>query len=221
MAAVTFSSTTNCTAGVRSSWRTAIRIASEKSNVPSRRSTIRAYAIAMSWNSASTIFTMDLYKRHLRPETSPRGLVRVGRIATGVFVLLACLVAPHIGGVKGIFDYIQKFQGFISPGIVAVFLFGLVSRRAPPVAALVGMGLNVVVYGLLLLALPDMAFLNHMAITFVVILVVMAVLTALRPLSEPVTLPVNEDIDTTPAPAARLWGLCIVLATIALYIVFW
>lgn len=174
-------------------------------------------------NSASTIFTIDLYKRHLRPETSPARLVTTGRIATGVFVLLACLIAPWLAdpGFGGIFEYIQKFQGFISPGIVAVFLFGLVARRAPPFVAIVGMLLNIVVYGFLLWRYPEIAFLNHMAITFVVILSVMAFLTALKPLPEPVRLPVVEGIDTTPSVGARRWGMVIVAATIALYVVFW
>lgn len=174
-------------------------------------------------NSASTIFTIDLYKRHLRPEASSRRLVTIGRIATGVFVLLACAIAPRLDNPAfgGIFKYIQMFQGFISPGIVAVFVFGLVVRRAPPVAAIVGMLLNIVVYGFLLWRFPDIAFLNHMAITFLVIVAVMALLTAIRPLAEPVRLPVVEGIDTTPSRGAKRWGVGIVVATIALYVLFW
>lgn len=174
-------------------------------------------------NSASTIFTMDLYKRHLSPNAETATLVRVGRYATAVFVLVACLIAPLLGnpGFGGIFTYIQMFQGFISPGIVIVFLFGLVVRRAPPAAAVAALLGNVVVYGLLLWFLPDQSFLNHMAITFIVLTVVMAATTAVRPLAKPVEMPVQHDIDIQPSATARRAGLGIVVATLILYGVFW
>lgn len=174
-------------------------------------------------NSASTILTMDLYKRHLRPEATTRTLVRVGRWATGVFVLIACLIAPLLGDERfgGIFTYIQMFQGFISPGIVTVFLFGLVFKRAPAVAAVAALLGNVVIYGLLLLLLPDVSFLNHMAITFLSLVALMGAITAVRPLAAPVVMPVNEDMDVTPSPHAVKAGIAIVAVTVVMYIIFW
>ena len=174
-------------------------------------------------NSASTILTMDLYKRHLRRDASTRTLVRVGRWATGVFVLVACLIAPLLGNERfgGIFNYLQMFQGFISPGIVTVFLFGLVVKRAPAHAAVAALLGNVVIYGLLLLLLPDVSFLNHMAITFLALIAVMGVITAMRPLSAPVVMPVNREMDVTPSPHAVKAGVGIVAATVVMYIIFW
>jgi SSS family solute:Na+ symporter len=174
-------------------------------------------------NSASTIFTMDLYKRHWKPETESKDLVRMGRLVTGVFVLVACVIAPFLDDPRfgGIFKYIQMFQGFISPGIVTVFLFGIVVKRAPARAAVAAMLLNIVIYGGLLVLLPEVAFLNHMAITFAVLVVVMAVITAIEPLAKPVVFPVNEAIDTRSSPLAKAWGLAIVAVTVALYIIFW
>ena len=174
-------------------------------------------------NSASTIFTMDLYKRHLRPEAGTKHLVRVGRFATGVFVLLACVIAPQLDNPEfgGIFTYIQMFQGFISPGIVTVFFMGIVLKRAPPLAAVAALTGNVILYGLLLWWLPGVSFLNHMAITFVALCLLMATITVVRPLTAPVVLPVQHDIDLTPSPAAKRLGIGIVLVTAALYSVFW
>ena len=119
------------------------------------------------------------------------------------------------------FKYIQMFQGFISPGIVTVFLFGLIVRKAPPQAAIAGLLSNIVIYGLLLWALPEVAFLNHMAITFAALVIIMAVITALKPLTEPVKLPEREDIDATPSSGARIAGVAIIVATVVLYIIFW
>jgi SSS family solute:Na+ symporter len=174
-------------------------------------------------NSASAIFTMDLYKRHLRPEAGPRRLVLVGRAMTAVFVLFGCLIAPGLANpaFKGIFNYIQMFQGFISPGIVTVFLFGLIVRRAPTLAAVTAMLLNIPIYGLLLWLLPEVAFLNHMAITFVALVAVMAVITVIRPLAAPVRFQAQSGLDLTPSPFARWGGAAVVALTVLLYVVFW
>ena len=172
-------------------------------------------------NSCSTIFTIDIYKRFVRPDTTQRQMVRVGRVATGVFVLLACLMAPLPGLVEGVFQYIQMFQGFISPGILGAFLFGMFVWRAPSAAAMAGMITNIPVYGLLLWFLPGMAFLNHMAITFGAVLAVMTAVTVARPLEEPRELEATNDIDLTPHPVAAAAGGGVVLAAALLYIIFW
>ena len=99
-------------------------------------------------NSASTIFTIDIYKRFLRPEASNRDEVRVGRIATAVIVVIACLWAPVISGFQGVFNYIQEIWGFISPGIVAAFLVGIVLKKAPAIAAKGAMWLGLPLYAL-------------------------------------------------------------------------
>lgn len=172
-------------------------------------------------NSASTIFTMDVYKRWLRPETDAQDLVKVGRIATGVLVVLGCLVAPLPGKFEGVFTYIQMIWGFISPGIVAVFVFGLIFRRAPLAAAMTAMYLGIPVYGLLLWALPEVAFLNHMAFTFAILVAAMGLVTAIKPLAEPVTFETRSDIELEPSPLAKAMGIGVVVITIALYVVFW
>ena len=173
-------------------------------------------------NSAATIFSVDLYKRHLRPEASSRRLMTVGRVTTAALVLVGCLWAPLVARAGSVFEYIQMFWGFISPGIVAAFLFGLFVPRTPPLAALGGMLLGVPVYGLLLWRLPEVAFLHHMAITFIVICAFMAVVTRVRPLAEALTLPRSEAaVDLTPAPGARFWAGGVIAGAVLLYVVFW
>ncbi|WP_419936821.1 SLC5 family protein [Candidatus Palauibacter sp.] len=173
-------------------------------------------------NSAATIFSVDLYKRHLRPESSSRRLMAVGRVTTGVLVVVACLWAPLVARAPSVFEYIQMFWGFISPGIVAAFLFGIFGRRTPPAAAFGGMVLGIPVYGLLLWALPEVAFLHHMAITFLVISAFIVVVTRARPLSAPRRLPRAADgVDLTPATGAGLWAGCVIAGAAVLYIIFW
>ncbi len=99
-------------------------------------------------NSASTIFTIDIYQKYLDKNVSERRQVTVGRITTAVIVVISCLWAPMIMGFEGVFHYIQEFWGFITPGIVAAFLVGLLVKRTPPIAAKVAMLLGPVLYGL-------------------------------------------------------------------------
>ena len=193
-------------------------------------------------NSASTIFTVDLYGKYINKSASPQRQVAVGRVATGVVVVVACLWAPVVGSFEGVFIYIQKIWGFISPGIVAAFVVGLAIKKAPPAAAKGAMLLGVPLYGVCvfggaiwripgmadvapglhdaLIAFNSWAFLHHMAIVFVVLVVYMIIVTKLRPLAEPVTMP-TSNLDVTPHPRVYVFGGLIIAATVGLYILFW
>jgi SSS family solute:Na+ symporter len=67
----------------------------------------------------------------------------------------------------------------------------------------------------------EIAFLNRMAITFVVILVTMFVITKLKPLPEPRVMPVREEFDMRPAPSVVWLGALVIVITLALYVIFW
>jgi SSS family solute:Na+ symporter len=174
-------------------------------------------------NSVATLLTMDVYKRHIKKDATSESLVKIGRWATLVFVLAVCLIAPHLGNpkFKGIFNYIQEFQGFISPGICAAFLFGLFVKRTPPAAGITALVLSVPVYGALMWKFGSIAFLNRIGITFAVLLVVMAAITAVRPLKVPRVLPVKEGFDLRSSPAMKWLYALIIVITIALVLIFW
>ena len=180
-------------------------------------------SLASMLNSASTIFTMDLFKRHWKKDASQKALIWTGRVSTAVFVVIGMLIAPKLGDPRfmGIFTYIQEFQGYISPGILAVFVFGMIFKRAPAAAGVTGLLLTVPVYGFLQWQFGEIAFLNRMAITFVVILVTMFVITKLKPLPEPRVMPVREEFDMRPAPSVVWLGALVIVITLALYVIFW
>jgi SSS family solute:Na+ symporter len=179
--------------------------------------------LASMLNSASTIFTMDLYKRHWKKNASERSLITMGRITTAIFVLVGCFIAPQLANpnFKGIFNYIQEFQGFLSPGVLAAFIFGLFVHRAPASAGVAALVLCPIIYGILLIFFSEIAFLNRIAITFLAIIAVMTVLTMTKPLSGSATLPVREEFDMRPAPAVVWLGTTVIVLTLALYVIFW
>jgi len=98
-------------------------------------------SLAAVFNSSSTLFTMDVYKK-LRPDSSEASLVRVGRLATMVLVLLGVLWIPFLQKLSGqLYHYLQSVQAYIAPPIAAVFLIGLFWKRinaTGAVAALFG-----------------------------------------------------------------------------------
>jgi len=180
-------------------------------------------SLASMLNSASTIFTMDLYNKYIKKGASQSNLVLTGRICVGIFAVIGCLIAPLLDNPKfgGVFKYIQEFQGYISPGILAVFVFGFLVRKAPPITGVVGLILNPIVYFLLAQVFPKMAFLDRMALSFFAVLVVMAVITLAKPLKEPVKFPRRSEIDLTTSNTAKVCGIAVVAVTIGLYIFFW
>jgi SSS family solute:Na+ symporter len=185
-------------------------------------------SLASMLNSASTIATMDIVskigrKLHHR-EMSQSALVASGRICVVVFVLVACLIAPGLGDPKfgGIFTFIQEFQGFISPGILAVYLFGFLVVRTPRYMGWVGILLNAVLYGALKWWIaPGMPFLNRMAVCFGIVCATLAIVTILRPLRQPVVMPQTDLISLESSKSAKVWGIVVVVVTLMLYWMFW
>jgi len=180
-------------------------------------------SLASMLNAASTIFTMDLYRPFINKAASQGRLVAVGRIMVGVFVVVGCVISPLLDNpvFGGIFKYIQEFQGFISPGILAVFVFGLLVRTAPAMCGVVGLVVNPLVYGLLKVVAPNLAFLDRMAVCFFFVFALMALLTWLNPLEKPVELPTNTRIALESSAGAKTAGIAVVVVTVALYAIFW
>lgn len=99
-------------------------------------------------NSAATIFTIDIYKPYLDKGADNKRLIKVGRIATVVLVILACLWAPQIGGMEegGLYLFIQQYWGFVQPGLVCAFFMGMLWWKVPAGAAIIGMVMNIPLY---------------------------------------------------------------------------
>ncbi len=86
-------------------------------------------SLASVFNSCSTLFTVDVYRK-LRPHAPEQQLVRVGRLATAVVVLMGIAWIPIMQNISGVlYEYLQSVQAYIAPPITAVFLLGIFSRR--------------------------------------------------------------------------------------------
>ena len=96
-------------------------------------------ALASLFNSTATLFTVDFYKR-LRPQSSEKQLVMVGRIATGVVIILGMLWIPFLQdlGMGQLYTYLQLVQSLLAPSIAAVFMLGIFAHGVTPISGLVG-----------------------------------------------------------------------------------
>ncbi|MBR3757198.1 MAG: sodium/solute symporter [Bacteroidaceae bacterium] len=129
-------------------------------------------SLASMFNSTSTIFTMDIYKRFFNKNASEKKLVNVGRL-TSVAALLLALIAvyPIMGGADQAFQVIQEYSGFVYPGIVVIFGLGLLWKRASGAAAVVA-AIGTFFFSILFkFMLPDVPFLLRMGYVFACLIV--------------------------------------------------
>jgi SSS family solute:Na+ symporter len=94
-------------------------------------------SLAGKANSVATIFTLDVYNKHVNRGASEQRMVWIGRISVVAAMTIAVLLAPLLGiDKKGGFQYIQEYTGFVSPGILAMFLLGFYWRKTTAAAAM-------------------------------------------------------------------------------------
>ncbi len=128
-------------------------------------------------NSTATIWSMDIYKQIINKKASEKELVKWGRIVSGLALLIAVLIAPQLESLQQAFQYIQEFTGFVSPGILCIFIAGLFWKKATANAALWSAGLSLIFSALFKFVLPSVGFLDRMMIVFFLSAIVLFVIS--------------------------------------------
>jgi SSS family solute:Na+ symporter len=185
-------------------------------------------SLASMLNSASTIVTMDLYKRLFAPRLEERRLVAVGRLLTLVFVVIACLMAPQLADprFKGVFNFIQQFQGYIWPGVTAAFVMAFALPRAPGGAGVAALVAGPLFYGFfqfvwpLIPGVPQFHFLLQVLFTFLLVCAIMIGITLVAPLHEPRTLPERADMHAPNSRLAMALGAAVILGVFTIVVLF-
>ncbi len=120
-------------------------------------------SLAGKANSISTIFTLDIFKKHLQTDADEKKVVNVGRITIVAAMVIAVIIAPLLGiDKKGGFQFIQDYTGMLSPGIFAMFIMGFFYKRTTSSAALFAM-VGGFVFSLLISLLPNWIDLSFLA----------------------------------------------------------
>ena len=127
-------------------------------------------SLASMFNSTSTLFTMDIYKKYINRKAGDKQLVNVGRL-TSVCALIIALIAvkPLLGGLDQAFQYIQEYSGFIYPGIITVFGLGLLWKRASSTAAVWTAIITIPMGILFKVCFPDVAFQFRAGYIFIIL----------------------------------------------------
>src|SRR5215470_9792592 len=177
-------------------------------------------AMSSVFNSASTLVTLDFYKKY-RPNATERNLVNFGRAATGAMVLLGLLWVPFIHLISSqLYIYLQSVQAYISPPIAACFILGILWPRLNGAGAitslLTGFGLGAVRFIAELAAaqgaqfsgllewLVKMNFLHYAIFMFIVCSVVLVAVSLMTPVPDRRKLAgltfatVDDKMDTIP-----------------------
>ncbi|MCQ2128574.1 MAG: sodium/solute symporter [Bacteroidaceae bacterium] len=135
-------------------------------------------SLASMFNSTSTIFTMDIYKKFLNKNASEKKLVGVGRLTSLIALIIALIaVYPIMGGADQAFQIIQEYSGFVYPGIVVIFGLGLLWKRASGTAAVVA-AIGTFAFSILFkFLLPDVPFLIRMGYVFFCLVILFVTLS--------------------------------------------
>ena len=180
-------------------------------------------SLASMFNSTSTLFTMDIYKKYIDKEAGDKKLVKVGRITSlCALVIAAIAVKPLLGGLDQAFQYIQEYSGFIYPGIITVFGLGLLWKRASGKAA-VWTAIATIPLGVLFkIFLGDVPFQFRAGYIFIILLTMFVIISLVdNKNSEICGLPSEEDRRTMMKWAKILGGAGLFFILAAAVVVIW
>lgn len=186
-------------------------------------------SLAGKANSISTIFSLDIYKKYFNKEATDKKMVIVGRWAVVISMVIAAIVTPALKSLDQAYQFIQEYVGFISPGVLAIFMLGLFWKRTTATAAMAGALLTIPISTVLKFlplwtngAFPDYPFLDRMTIDFVLIVLVMVIISLSKPhkVSDPHT--IETDTSMFRISTSFTIGSVIIMGILAaLYTVFW
>jgi SSS family solute:Na+ symporter len=186
-------------------------------------------SLAGKANSISTIFSLDIYKKFFNKEASEKKLVSVGRLTVVVAMVIASVVAPALKSLDQAYQFIQEYVGFISPGVLAIFLLGFFWKRTTSAAALAAAILTIPLSTILKFlpvwtggAFPDYPFLDRMTIVFVALVLLMILMSIADPKSRHLPRMLKIDVSMFRSSPSFIVGSVIIIGILsALYTVFW
>ena len=201
-------------------------------------------SLASVFNSCSTLFTVDIYKK-LRPNTPEKKLVRTGQIATVIVVIIGIIWIPIMANISGVlYEYLQSVQSYIAPPITAVFLLGIFHKRINSQGAFVTMVVGFIVGALRIVLelvkdsldsdsfwylLGDMNFLSFASwfFLFCIILIVVVSYATPAPLDEKLknlTYATISDEERKKNKSSYNWkdiAISVIIIAIVAYVMIW
>ena len=187
-------------------------------------------SLASMINSTSTIFTMDIYKSTINKKADDKQMVKVGRLTGLVALIVAMILAPQLGSLGQVFQFIQEYTGVVSPGILAVFLMGLFYKKATNNAAIWGVILSIPIAMYFKVApngwsdasiFVNIPFMNQMLVTCIGTLLIIALISYFEGNEDdPKGIVLTKKLFAT-SSTFNLAAFGVMLITAMLYAIFW
>ncbi|MHC9083418.1 sodium/sugar symporter [Luteimonas sp. RIT-PG2_3] len=178
-------------------------------------------SLASKINSVATIFTLDIYSK-AHPAATQTRLVRVGRFAAALSVLIGILAAkPLLGSFDQAFQYIQDFTGYFTPGIVVIFMLGLFWKRANEAGALAAAIGSFALSIVLKFAWPTLPFMDRVGIVFLLALVLAVGVSLATTTAASKDIIRTDDVSYRTDTVFNIGAIGVTVILIALYALFW
>ena len=187
-------------------------------------------SLASMINSTSTIFTMDIYKSTINKKADDKQMVKVGRLTGLIALIIAMILAPQLGSLGQVFQFIQEYTGVVSPGILAVFLMGLFYKKATNNAAIWGVILSIPIAMYFKVApngwsdasiFVNIPFMNQMLVTCIGTLLIITLISYFEGNEDdPKGIVLTKKLFATSA-TFNLAAFGVMLITAMLYAIFW
>src|SRR5690606_17029130 len=184
-------------------------------------------SVAALVNSTSTIFTLDIYqhfflKKENDEDARQNKLVKVGKVSALVALVIGMLIAPSLGTLDQAFQFIQEFTGFISPGVVAIFLLGMFWKKTSARAAFAAVIISIPLSALFKVTLPGLPFIDRMGLCFLIIVGLMMAISYMEHKDKDD--PKAIYFDTGMFKTSTTFNVMAVIITVMvgfLYVMFW
>jgi|GEM_PF-590688 len=170
-------------------------------------------------------------KEYINKNASDKATVNTGRISAAVALIIACIMAPLLGGIDQAFQFIQEYTGIVSPGILAVFILGLFWKKTTNKAAIIGALVSIPIAMYFKVApkgwsdnpvfvdVPWMDQMGYSAILTAIVIIVIS-LTQNRGANDEKAIPISKELFKT-SPGFNIGAFVVMLILVALYAIFW
>jgi len=188
-------------------------------------------SLASMLNSTSTIFTMDIYKQYINKTASDKATVNTGRISAGIALIIACIMAPLLGGIDQAFQFIQEYTGVVSPGILAVFMLGLFWKKTTNKGAIIG-ALTSIPVAMYFKVAPkgwstnsifvNVPFMDQMAYTLIITMIVIVLVSYFqnKGADDKKGIAITSNLFKT-SPIFNVGAFTVMIILVVLYSLFW
>ncbi len=165
---------------------------------------------------------MDIYKPYFEKKGAENKDVLVGRLAGAIAIVTAIIIAPLLGTLDQVFQYIQEYTGLVSPGILAVFMLGLFYKKTTNKGAVVGVLASIPIALLLKSPSLELPWMDQMFYTFLLtsVVIILVSLSTNKYEDDPKAINFTNKMFKT-GPIFNIGAYAIMIILVVLYAVFW